>query len=274
MRKLVLLLMIIMVIPNWAWAEELPVMAEPLNEPISVGPPGPTPPTGLITKNITQTSIDLSWHTNPAEEEVESYNIYKDGLLQTNTDQTKYTASNLEPGKTYKFYVTARNTNGEGPASNVISAATLSPYVPPKNLRATNIGSNTINITWDGQAPNYEVYVNGVVVDVTPYNSYSITDLEPETPYEIYVTGVYETGYSEPGKTELFETSGSETSEASNILTVESGATPIPASVEGIVGASFPYIRMLVPFLIMSFAIGATFLIIENLPVVLGRRRY
>ncbi len=247
MKKIIVILLAIMIMPMAAWAIE---------------GVAPTAPTGFIATNITQTSLDLSWQENPIEDEVTNYNIYKDGVFLTSKTSTSYTVSNLESDTQYQFYVTAENPYGEGPASTIVTVTTASPFSPPTNLRATNIGATSINITWDGSATSYQIYAGQNAsyqsVGVSDTTNYAITDLQPEQIYDIYVTALYDGGESEP----------------SNILSVTLGATPVPASVEGIVGASFPYIKMLVPFLIMSFAIGATFLVIENIPTILGRRRY
>lgn len=324
----------------------LPVLAEePVGEPEVL--PAPTAPTGLISTNVTQTSIDLSWHENPVEEEVSSYHVYIDGVYMTSRSSATYSVSDLETDTEYQFYVSAMNSSGEGPASNVLVVNTRLPQEPPYNLSATNISATSIGIAWEGSAPSYEVYIDdgegAALIVQTSGTTYTITELQPEHQYGIYVVALYDDGPSEPSNTlnittgaiqapynlrvtnigstsvvftwdgsapsyEIYLDEGEESqfigttagtsytvtglepeqqygiyvvsiyddgpSEPSNTLNVTLGAIPVPTSVEGIVTASFPYIRMLTPFLVIAFAIGATFLIIERLPALVGRRRY
>jgi len=338
-RKLFVMLLLIIMLPLQAMAED------PIGEPEVL--PAPSAPTGLIASNVTQDSIDLSWHDNPTEEEVLNYTIYMDGIYLTSQSQTTHTVNDLEPDTEYQFYVSAANVSGEGQASNVINVTTRALNEPPYNLTTTSIDNTSISITWEGFAPSYEIFMGeggtfGSIIK-TSGEAYTITDLQSDQQYSIYVVALYEDGDSEPssmlnvttgtlaapynlrviniGSTSVvfnwygsaptyeiyfddeaegtligttnentYTITGLETeeqysiflvssyeygdSEPSSTLNVTTGAMSVPTSVEGIVTASFPYIRMLTPFLIIAFAIGATFLIIERLPEIVGRRRY
>ncbi len=101
--------------------------------PSSPTPPAitsPNPPTSLMAKVISSTEIDLSWNSpaNNGGSQITSYKIYE--LVNSNkqaidsTSSTSYQITNLSPGTTYTFYVSAVNSAGESQLSTSVSATT------------------------------------------------------------------------------------------------------------------------------------------------------
>ncbi|MGJ8593416.1 MAG: endonuclease [Aquaticitalea sp.] len=76
----------------------------------------PTVPTNLVVTNEASTSISLSWTASTDDIAVASYDIYVDGVYNTNSTTTNATVINLTPETTYTFTVLAKD------ASNNMSA--------------------------------------------------------------------------------------------------------------------------------------------------------
>lgn len=70
-------------------------------------------------------SVRLTWDPNPPEDQVTGYKVYwstvsgiYDGVPDTIGNRTAHTLSELAPGRTYYFVVTAYNSAGESGYSN------------------------------------------------------------------------------------------------------------------------------------------------------------
>ena len=106
------------------------------------------PPT--LTATVNGTDINLSWNeTNNAT----SYNIYRDGVLLTNTTSTSYTDVGLEYGTIYAYNVTTKRNDLESEHSLTVRVQTVdNPDKPsPTNVVATNNGTNA-SVTWTNGA--------------------------------------------------------------------------------------------------------------------------
>ncbi|WP_291635059.1 GH25 family lysozyme [Clostridium sp.] len=66
----------------------------------------PSEPTNLIGKNVSPSTVNLSWNKN-TEIDLKGYNVYKDGVLISTTNNNFTTVTGLKTGKTYKFKVQA-----------------------------------------------------------------------------------------------------------------------------------------------------------------------
>jgi endonuclease/exonuclease/phosphatase family metal-dependent hydrolase len=89
--------------------------------------PDTTPPgqvTGLTAQTVSMSQIDLSWNAN-TENDLSHYRVYRDGALIAQSYQTIYSDTGLQPGTTYTYEVSARDTSlNEGPKSDPASATT------------------------------------------------------------------------------------------------------------------------------------------------------
>ena len=248
MARIFILLVMVLMMPVAAMAEELPLPE----------PSPPSAPTGLVSTIITQTSIGLSWHHNPSSDNVTHYNIYKDGVYLTSTNQNNYTVETLEPGREYQLYISALNYDGEGPASIVLIKSTNPIAIAPSNLRATNIGSTEVSVAWDGQSLKYVVYLEGQEIGQTTNNYYRLTGLESENEYWIFVVGL----------------DGEEESEPSNVLTVTTAESAIPLSAITLMSDTWNYVWQLTPFLFVAIGIGFTFALMGHLGRIFSQNRY
>jgi hypothetical protein len=79
-------------------------------------------PKNLVANEITSTGYLLNWQsiTNAT-----SYNLYRDGAVLLNLKTNTYTASNLIPGSTNSYTVSAVFASGESAQSSAVSVATL-----------------------------------------------------------------------------------------------------------------------------------------------------
>ncbi len=76
----------------------------------------PSVPTNLVVTNEASTSISLSWTASTDNIAVASYDVYVDGVYNSNSTTTTATVTNLTPETTYTFTVLAKD------ASNNMSA--------------------------------------------------------------------------------------------------------------------------------------------------------
>ena len=125
-------------------------------------PPGR--PTGLTASAEGATRINLSWSA-PRESggaDIVGYRIEvsADGgaswmTLEGNTNSTvtTYTHSGLAPDATRHYRVSAVNSTGTGPPSNVVSATTgATSASAPSNLAGRVIGTSRIDLSWTAPA--------------------------------------------------------------------------------------------------------------------------
>jgi endonuclease I/predicted extracellular nuclease len=87
----------------------------------------PTTPSGLVSSNVTQSTVDLAWSASTDNIAVAGYTIFRNGTQIATTQNTNYTVTALSSGVTYSFYVraydAAANTSGN---SNTVSVTTQS----------------------------------------------------------------------------------------------------------------------------------------------------
>lgn len=155
-------------------------------------PSDPIPPTTptVTVGEIGPTHVALSWRSTDNGPHV-WYWIFKNGVpILQGTSNTSGTVNLLEPQTTYTFTVQARdfamNSSPISPAVVVTTAASnpndRTPPTTPTNLRESHWDDGEIHLTWeqstddlDGQAViRYNVYVNGVLSDVTVGSGRSI----------------------------------------------------------------------------------------------------
>jgi fibronectin type 3 domain-containing protein len=181
-------------------------------DPPAVNPQGP--PTVLVTApaQAPATGIVLSW-TGAAQ--ATSYNILRSvdklgpyAAIGTSTTTT-YTDSSAGAGPGDFYVVTASGPDGVSPNSAISNSA---PILTPTNLVATATGSSQIKLTWTAysKAISYTVLrANAPVAPATvpgpyapvgnaSYETYTDSNLTPDTTYYYMVTGLTMTGSTLP----------------------------------------------------------------------------
>ena len=138
----------------------------------------PSAPTGLVAAPQGTNRINLSW-ASPAhlggsalvgyriEVSADGGGTWRDLVSNTNSTATSFAHTGLPAAATRYYRVSAINSTGTGPSSNV-AFATTDPIVPgaPTNLRARAIGSSEIELTWntpstDGGSPVTSYRIQG-----------------------------------------------------------------------------------------------------------------
>lgn len=84
----------------------------------------PTAPTNLQAVDITEEAIKITWFGSMGQ--IKHYNIYRDGLFVSNTENIYYTDSGLQPGRTYRYQVSVTDiNNAESNMSAALNVTTL-----------------------------------------------------------------------------------------------------------------------------------------------------
>ena len=187
------------------------VLALAVAGPVAAGkkpgpaPPGdrtpPTAPTNLRVTSLGQTSVTLAWNASTDNMGSVTYSVVKDGQgFTVPQGQTTYTIDWLSPGRSYSFYVVARdNSLNQSPPSNTVSVTTERDTSPPTAPELTGIvrGPSQVRLTWTRSTDDitwwtlgYRVYTNGV--RATHVNWYGERDvvlrhLAPATTYTFSV---------------------------------------------------------------------------------------
>ncbi len=115
-------------------------------------------PQNLSAKAISSTQIDLEWEApamtgGPAftgykiEMSTNAGNNWSDLAADTTSTDTTYSHMGLMSGDTRHYRVSAINTDGTGPVSNIAST-TIAVPTAPRNLNAT-AGNGQVTLTWD-----------------------------------------------------------------------------------------------------------------------------
>ena len=68
----------------------------------------------------TTATVVLSWPANPADEQVSSYNVYRDGTVVGSPTSPGFTDTGVAPG-VHSYEVAAVNIWGEGPHSDPVT---------------------------------------------------------------------------------------------------------------------------------------------------------
>lgn len=175
--------------------------AEPTTEP-SVEPtpeptPAPTIPTDLTSSEVTASGFALTW---TGVTDASGYNVYLDGTrVGDDVSSTSYTFSDLNPDTEYSVTVSALDADGAELAQSDPLSVTTSAIGAPTGLDYSDLTYNSLTLTWEGtdNANTYNVYLNdSLLKSGLTDTSYDITDLSPETDYDLEVSAVTSDGES------------------------------------------------------------------------------
>lgn len=168
----------------------------------------PTAPQELSASNITSNSVKLTWNPSSDNVAVVKYNIYENNILIGSTTDSSFTVEDLEPNTSYNYTVTALDAAGnESTSSNEVTITTLDvEHVAPStptSIVASNISKDSVTLTWDKALQNevvnkYNIYRDGTFVGETKTNSFTDSNLTPETTYTYTVVASNDWGDSAP----------------------------------------------------------------------------
>jgi hypothetical protein len=158
----------------------------------------PFAPTGLVANVISASQIDFAWD----DIGVAGYRVYQNGILVATTSSTTYSDTNLEPGNTYCYTISAHDefSNESGPSDSACARTdvfvdTQAPSIPT-GLVANAASASQINLSWTASSDNvgvagYRIFRDGVAVATSASPSYSDRALISRTPY-CYTVAAYD----------------------------------------------------------------------------------
>ncbi len=161
----------------------------------------PNVPTGLVSRNITETGFTVAWQAATDNAGVTSYNVYNGGKYVTTVSITSYTFSGLIAGTTYSITVMALDAaKNRSPLSAPLSVKTtgttpvLDTTAPtaPTNLVSSAVSTTGFTVSWTASTDNvgvtgYNVYRDGKYVATTTRLTYTFSGLLANTTYSITV---------------------------------------------------------------------------------------
>jgi predicted phage tail protein len=136
----------------------------------------PTVPAGLRSTSATSNSVSLAWTPSTDRSGEVSYRIYVNGARRGDTTQTTHTEAGLDNNTSYTFAVRAvdRYGNVSRSSSPLTASTTGRRPTAPSALRATEVGYDTVSLTWEpvgGPVNYYLIHRDGLWVN----SSYSTT---------------------------------------------------------------------------------------------------
>ncbi|XP_066526013.1 collagen alpha-1(XII) chain isoform X1 [Hoplias malabaricus] len=171
-----------------------------------------SPPRNIRVFNPTTNTLNVRWE--PASGDVQQYRVVYAPLSAVRPSESVLVPGNthtallerLVPDTEYSVGVVALYADGEGAAVND-NGKTL-PRGGPRNMRVYDPTTNTLSVTWEhatGPVLQYRIGYAPMVGDpIEEYttvpghsNNVILPNLQPDTPYSITVTAVYQDGPGE-----------------------------------------------------------------------------
>jgi len=170
------------------------------SEPSIMGKTMAAAPTGVSASAISASSINISW--NPVSSALNYKIYYEQGtssnkILLEQVTGTSYTHTGLLSNTSYRYYIIATNSEGDGAYSTAASATTLP--AAPSGISATALSTSSISITWNPvTGATYRVYytvgsstgTKMLASSTVNGTSYTHNGLSDNTVYYYFITSV------------------------------------------------------------------------------------
>jgi hypothetical protein len=163
----------------------------------------PTQPDDLLVSSIGLTGFYVSWNAATDDRGVNNYEVYLNGVTVGKTEETKFKVDKLTPNTEYQLTIKAIDNSGNKSASSVTvqintKVDNLTPS-EPSDLTAISISDNKYLLTWKPSTDNilvtrYQIFVEGVYVDVAFTPSYEMVAFESNRTYSVVVNAVDDAG--------------------------------------------------------------------------------
>ncbi|MCT2594394.1 fibronectin type III domain-containing protein [Streptomyces sp. N2-109] len=178
----------------------------------------PKAPTGVSVADSTAHTVSLQWSAAvKGDFPVTSYEVLHGGTVVGASATTEATVRELEPATSYEFTVRAKDTRGNvGAPSGPVTATTVDPATDPepptapRNLRAGEVTSSTVELSWDAATDNdrvaaYDVYQGADLAASLPADTLTTTlsGLAPATGYDFTVKARDAAGNASPASNTL-----------------------------------------------------------------------
>ncbi|MFC1414036.1 glycoside hydrolase family 48 protein [Streptacidiphilus sp. N1-12] len=160
----------------------------------------PSVPTGLVSSNVTSSSVTLTWTASTDNVAVTGYSVYRGTTRVATVTGPAYTDTGLTAATAYSYTVTAQdaagNTSAASAALAVTTAAATGDTTPPSvptGLVSSNVTSSSVTLTWTASTDNvavtgYSVYRGSTKVATVTGPAYTDTGLTAATAYSYTVT--------------------------------------------------------------------------------------
>jgi titin len=177
-----------------------------------------TAPKSLASSNLAGTSVSLGWGLPDSNggSAITDYQVEVTSngsnswtvIPHTASNSLGFNVTNLLPGRTYQFRVSAVTSAGVGAASNIVTVTTLGAVGPnaPASLVVSGVKSNAASLSWPGVVATQKVsnYVVDVSTDgstwisvskrVSTSTSLALSGLKLGTSYQVRVAAVNSVG--------------------------------------------------------------------------------
>ncbi len=164
----------------------------------------PAAPQNLKTASVSSDSITIEWSDVNGED---GYRVYRDGELISDNlaaDSVRYTDDSVDANTTYRYIVSAYNSEGESNSSELIVDNTPTPPQAPASVSVTidDEDNDRAVIHWEDSSNDengFKVYRDGTLLDGNiPANTTSYEDdtIEPNHQYEYCVSAYNDAGES------------------------------------------------------------------------------
>jgi len=160
----------------------------------------PSAPKGIELEEISSSSIFFSWEPSTDNITVAGYRLFLNDTFIDTSFNNSHAIQGLLENETYELSISAFDKSGnESELSNGVEFTTLSLSIPdtiaptvPTNLRAIDVSTNSIEISWTESfdsvgVESYCIFLDTVMIDSIGVTSYLIQELEPDTEYKIYI---------------------------------------------------------------------------------------
>lgn len=148
-----------------------------------------TPEAPKFNVTTDETSLTVSWE---AAERATSYVVLVDRSEVYRGTDLSYTLTGLIPKKSYVVDIWSENEHGtSGKQHDTVTTKDPDKLPAPKGLKVESTW-NTITLSWDpvDGANTYRVIKNNTFLYEGPNTTYTITGLDPDHPYSLYVYGL------------------------------------------------------------------------------------
>ena len=158
----------------------------------------PTTPTTLRATSISSTSVSLAWNPSTDNSGSFTYTVRELNSGQTHSvaqAQTIYAWTGLQPSRSYRFVVFARDGSGnQSDNSNTLTVNTPAtpPLTVPANVRVASAAYTSLTFTWDPVpgATYYQVMVGATLYSAWGQPGYTVYGLFPGTTLQFSVRAV------------------------------------------------------------------------------------
>lgn len=182
----------------------------------------PDKPTGLISSNVTDVQVVLTWNAGTGANPILEYIVFRDGIpiATVQAPLVTFTDGTVEPDTPYIYTIKAVDDQGNASLdSEPVVVLTLpengKPHAPT-GLHSMGQTKHSVELMWAASPSpplikNYELSRDGVVVRSVPGDQTSMVDtsLTPDTEYKYFLTAIGEGGsQSKPSNLLLIKTKG------------------------------------------------------------------